>query len=57
MPGFRGSPQGMVMDRDGGQRYTAARHQRGARPITWSISHGIGYGFLTYVVIQVLTGQ
>jgi AGZA family xanthine/uracil permease-like MFS transporter len=25
-------------------------------PFTWSISHGIGYGFLTYVVIQVLAG-
>ena len=24
---------------------------------TWSISHGIGYGFVTYVVIQVLTGR
>ncbi len=23
-------------------------------PFTWSISHGIGYGFVTYVVIQVL---
>jgi adenine/guanine/hypoxanthine permease len=26
-------------------------------PFTWSISHGIGYGFVTYVVIQVLTGR
>ncbi len=26
-------------------------------PFTWSISHGIGYGFLTYVVIQVLAGR
>jgi AGZA family xanthine/uracil permease-like MFS transporter len=26
-------------------------------PFTWSISHGIGYGFLTYVVIQVVTGR
>ena len=22
-------------------------------PLTWSISHGIGYGFITYVVIQI----
>jgi AGZA family xanthine/uracil permease-like MFS transporter len=28
-----------------------------AIPFTWSISHGIGYGFLTYVVIQVATGR
>jgi AGZA family xanthine/uracil permease-like MFS transporter len=26
-------------------------------PFTWSISHGIGYGFLTYVVIQMLSGR
>jgi AGZA family xanthine/uracil permease-like MFS transporter len=26
-------------------------------PFTWSISHGIGYGFVTYVVIQVLAGR
>lgn len=24
-------------------------------PLTWSISHGIGYGFVTYVAIQVLS--
>ena len=23
-------------------------------PLTWSISHGIGYGFVAYVVIKVL---
>jgi AGZA family xanthine/uracil permease-like MFS transporter len=26
-------------------------------PFTWSISHGIGYGFVTYVVIQSLAGR
>lgn len=26
-------------------------------PLTYSISHGIGYGFLTYVAIQVLAGR
>jgi adenine/guanine/hypoxanthine permease len=26
-------------------------------PFTWSISHGIGYSFVTYVVIQVLAGR
>jgi AGZA family xanthine/uracil permease-like MFS transporter len=26
-------------------------------PFTWSISHGIGYGFVTYVVIQMLAGR
>jgi AGZA family xanthine/uracil permease-like MFS transporter len=24
-------------------------------PLTWSISHGIGYGFVAYVAIQVLS--
>ena len=26
-------------------------------PLTYSISHGIGYGFLTYVAVQVLLGK
>jgi AGZA family xanthine/uracil permease-like MFS transporter len=26
-------------------------------PLTFSISHGIGYGFLTYVAIKVLSGR
>jgi adenine/guanine/hypoxanthine permease len=26
-------------------------------PFTYSISHGIGYGFITYVVVQVLSGR
>jgi adenine/guanine/hypoxanthine permease len=26
-------------------------------PLTYSIAHGIGYGFITYVLIRVLTGQ
>jgi len=26
-------------------------------PFTYSISHGIGYGFITYVVVQILGGQ
>jgi AGZA family xanthine/uracil permease-like MFS transporter len=26
-------------------------------PLTYSISHGIGYGFITYVVVQVLLGR
>ena len=24
-------------------------------PLTWSISHGIGYGFVTYAAVQVLS--
>jgi AGZA family xanthine/uracil permease-like MFS transporter len=26
-------------------------------PFTWSISHGIGYGFVTYVLVQVFAGR
>jgi adenine/guanine/hypoxanthine permease len=26
-------------------------------PLTYSIAHGIGYGFITYVLMRVLTGQ
>jgi len=26
-------------------------------PLTWSIAHGIGYGFLTHVAIKLLTGR
>jgi AGZA family xanthine/uracil permease-like MFS transporter len=26
-------------------------------PLTWSIAHGIGYGFLTFVLIRVLSGR
>jgi AGZA family xanthine/uracil permease-like MFS transporter len=26
-------------------------------PFTYSISHGIGYGFITYVVVQLMTGR
>jgi AGZA family xanthine/uracil permease-like MFS transporter len=26
-------------------------------PFTYSISHGIGYGFITYVVVQLLAGR
>jgi AGZA family xanthine/uracil permease-like MFS transporter len=26
-------------------------------PFTWSITNGIGAGFITYVVIQVVTGR
>jgi AGZA family xanthine/uracil permease-like MFS transporter len=26
-------------------------------PFTYSIAHGVGYGFLTYVGIQVLSGK
>ncbi len=28
-----------------------------ATPLTYSISHGIGYGFITYVVVKALTGR
>ena len=26
-------------------------------PLTYSISHGIGYGFITYTAIKVLSGK
>jgi len=26
-------------------------------PFTYSISHGIGYGFITYTVVQLLSGR
>jgi AGZA family xanthine/uracil permease-like MFS transporter len=26
-------------------------------PFTYSISHGIGYGFITYVLVQVFAGR
>lgn len=26
-------------------------------PLTYSIAHGIGYGFITYVLLRILTGQ
>ncbi len=26
-------------------------------PLTYSIAHGIGYGFITYVIIKVLSGK
>jgi len=26
-------------------------------PFTYSISHGIGYGFITYTVVQILSGR
>jgi AGZA family xanthine/uracil permease-like MFS transporter len=26
-------------------------------PLTWSIAHGIGYGFLAHVAIKLLTGR
>jgi AGZA family xanthine/uracil permease-like MFS transporter len=26
-------------------------------PLTYSIAHGIGFGFITYVVIKVCTGK
>lgn len=26
-------------------------------PFTWSIAHGIGYGFITYTAIQILSGK
>lgn len=26
-------------------------------PLTYSISHGIGYGFLSYTLIQILVGK
>ena len=28
-----------------------------AMPLTYSIAHGIGYGFLLYVIIQCLSGR
>jgi AGZA family xanthine/uracil permease-like MFS transporter len=28
-----------------------------AIPFTYSISHGIGYGFVTYTVVQLLSGR
>jgi AGZA family xanthine/uracil permease-like MFS transporter len=26
-------------------------------PLTWSIAHGIGYGFIVHVVMRVLSGR